>query len=70
MLGGKVSVRLPSGKVGKLSVDPGTQVGDRRRMGKAGYNGGDLTLEFVLAEHETLTAEQKTALEALRASGL
>jgi hypothetical protein len=39
-------------------------------MGKAGYNGGDLTLEFVLAEHETLTAEQKTALEALRASGL
>jgi len=65
MLGGKVSVRLLSGKVGRLAVDPLTQVGDRRRMAKAGYNGGDLTLEFTLAEHEALTDAQRAALKAL-----
>jgi len=45
-------------------------VGDRRRMAKAGYNGGDLTLEFVLAESDTLTDEQRQALEHLRDHGL
>ena len=70
MLGGKVSVRLPSGKVGKLSVDPMTQVGDRRRMAKAGYNGGDLTLEFTLADVENLNEAQQEALKGLHDSGL
>ena len=70
MLGGKVSVRLLSGKVGRLAVAPLTQVGDRRRMAKAGYNGGDLTLEFTLAEPETLTASQEAALKALGDEGL
>ncbi len=70
MLGGKVSVKLLSGKTGKLSVDPLTQVGDRRRMGKAGYNGGDLTLEFVLDEPEALTKEQRKALKDLGSTGL
>jgi DnaJ-class molecular chaperone len=70
MLGGKVSVRLPSGKVGKLAVGPMTQIGDRRRMAASGYNGGDLTLEFTLAEPEALTDEQRSALEALQKSGL
>ena len=70
MLGGKVSVKLLSGKTGNLSVDPLTQVGDRRRMGKAGYNGGDLTLEFVLEEPEGLTKEQRKALKDLGSTGL
>ena len=70
MLGGKVSVKLLSGKTGNLSVDPLTQVGDRRRMGKAGYNGGDLTLEFVIEEHEGLTKEQRKALKDLGSTGL
>lgn len=70
MLGGKVSVKLLSGKTGKLSVDAMTQVGDRRRMAKAGYNGGDLTLEFVLAEPESLTDAQRQALEDLGSTGL
>jgi DnaJ-class molecular chaperone len=70
MLGGKVSVKLLSGKTGKLSVDPLTQVGDRRRMGKAGYNSGDLTLEFVLEEPEELTEEQRKALKDLGSTGL
>jgi len=34
-------------------------------MAKAGYNGGDLTLEFTLAEHEALTDAQRAALKAL-----
>ncbi len=70
MLGGKVSVRLLSGKTGNLSVDAMTQVGDRRRMAKAGYNGGDLTLEFVLNEPEELTEAQEKALKELGSSGL
>ena len=70
MLGGKVSVKLLSGKTGKLSVDPMTHVGDRRRMAKAGYNGGDLTLEFVMAEPENLSDAQRKALEDLGSAGL
>jgi len=70
MLGGKVKVRLPSGKEGRLTVEPFTQVGDRRRMSKAGYNGSDLELEFTLVEHEALTNEQKGALDGLNKLGL
>jgi len=70
MLGGKVSVRLPSGKVGKLAVAPFTQIGDRRRMAASGYNGGDLTLEFTLAETDSVTDEQRRALDDLQKSGL
>ncbi|MDP6194783.1 MAG: DnaJ domain-containing protein [Candidatus Poseidonia sp.] len=70
MLGGKVGVQLLSGKTGNLSVDAMTQVGDRRRMAKAGYNGGDLTLEFVLAEPEELSKAQRKALEDLGSTGL
>jgi len=70
MLGGKVSVRLPSGKVGKLAVAPFTQIGDRRRMAASGYNGGDLTLEFTLAETDSLTDDQRRALDDLQKSGL
>ena len=69
-LGGKVKVTLPSGKEGLLKVPPNTQVGDRRRMSKAGISGGDLDLEFVLIENEKLSKEQIKALEALRESGL
>jgi hypothetical protein len=39
-------------------------------MAKAGYNGGDLTLEFTLAEPETLTASQEAALKSLGDEGL
>ena len=65
MLGGKVKVKLPSGKEGLLTVSPNTQVGDRRRMNGAGIQGGDLDLEFVLMETEELTDEQRDALEKL-----
>jgi len=69
-LGGKVEVELPSGKVGLLKVPANTKIGDRRRMSKAGLQGGDLDLEFVLLETEKLTEEQKKALEALKDTGL
>ena len=70
MLGGKVKVKLPSGKEGLLTVSPNTQVGDRRRMTGAGIQGGDLDLEFVLMETEELTDEQRDALEKLAKTGL
>ena len=58
MLGGKVKIELPNGKSGLLKVAENSQSGDRRRMNGAGYNGGDLDLEFVLNELEELTDEQ------------
>lgn len=70
MLGGKVKIELPNGKSGLLRVAENSQPGDRRRMNGAGYNGGDLDLEFVLNELEELTNEQKAAIEALRELGL
>ena len=70
MLGGKVKIELPNGKSGLLKVAENSQPGDRRRMNGAGYNGGDLDLEFVLNELEELTDEQKAAVEALRDLGL
>ena len=70
MLGGKVKVKLPSGKEGLLTVPANTQVGDRRRMNGAGIQGGDLDLEFVLMETEELTEEQRIALEKLSKTGL
>ena len=70
MLGGKVKVKLPSGKSIRLSVAPETQIGDRQKVPGAGYDGGDLELEFVLPEIEGLTKAQIKALEALRDKGL
>ena len=70
MLGGKVEVKLPSGKQGLLTVSPNTRVGDRRRMSGAGIQGGDLDLEFILLESEDLSVKQKKALEKLRETGL
>lgn len=70
MLGGKVKIELPNGKSGLLKVAENSQPGDRRRMNGAGYDGGDLDLEFVLNELEELTDEQKAAVEALRDLGL
>ena len=70
MLGGKVKVTLPSGKEGLLKIAPNSQIGDRRRMSKAGYLGGDLDLEFTITEFDELNEQQKDALELLRESGL
>jgi hypothetical protein len=39
-------------------------------MSGAGIDGGDLDLEFVMAEVDDLTKEQKAALEQLRKTGL
>ena len=70
MLGGKGKVKLPSGKSIRLSVAPETHIGDRRKVPGAGYDGGDLELEFVLPELEGLTKAQIKAIEALRDKGL
>ena len=70
MLGGKVKVALPSGKKIMLSVSSETMVGDRLRVPAAGYDGGDLELEFVLPDYEQLSKEQVKALEKLKDTGL
>ena len=70
MLGGKVKVALPSGKKIMLSVSSETMVGDRLRVPAAGYDGGDLELEFVLPDYEQLSKEQIKAVENLKDTGL
>jgi len=70
MLGGKVKVALPSKKKIMLSVAPETLVGDRQRIAGAGYDGGDLELEFVLPDYDELSDEQKDALKKLKDTGL
>ena len=62
-LGGKVTVTLPSGVKGKITVPPLSQVGDRQRV-------KDIDIEFILAELDDLDKSQKDALEALKGVGL
>ena len=63
VLGGKVTVTLPSGIKGKITIPPLSQVGDRQRV-------KDLDIEFILMEIENLDDSQKDALEALKDVGL
>ncbi|MCH1422650.1 MAG: DnaJ domain-containing protein [Candidatus Poseidoniaceae archaeon] len=70
MLGGKVKIQLPSNKKIMLTVSPETMVGDRLRIAGAGYDGGDLELEFVLPDYDQLSKAQIKALENLKKSGL
>ncbi|MDC3290147.1 DnaJ domain-containing protein [bacterium] len=63
MLGGKVTVTLPTGVKGKISVPPLSQVGDRQRV-------KNIEIEFVLAEIETLDESQKEIIESLKEKGL
>ncbi len=62
-LGGKVTVTLPSGIKGKITVPPLSQVGDRQRV-------KDIDIEFILAELDDLDKSQKEALETLKGVGL
>ena len=70
VLGGKVEVTLPDGRAGRLTVPEGSLVGDRRRMPAQGYAGGDLDLEFELAETGPLNEAQTETLSRLNDLGL
>ncbi|MDP6869517.1 MAG: DnaJ domain-containing protein [Candidatus Poseidoniaceae archaeon] len=63
MLGGKVTVTLPSGVKGKITIPPLSQVGDRQRV-------KDIDIEFILIENEGLDEFQEDALKALNDVGL
>jgi DnaJ-class molecular chaperone len=65
-----VKIALPSQKKIMLTVAPETLVGDRLRIAGAGYDGGDLELEFVLPDYDELSKEQKEALKKLKDAGL
>lgn len=70
MLGGKVRIHTPAGKMVEVEVPANSRSGDRRRLRGQGYNGGPLDVELTLSDSTTLTAEQEDALKALRDSGL
>tara|TARA_B100000700_G_scaffold98065_2_gene110357 strand:+ start:187 stop:528 length:342 start_codon:yes stop_codon:yes gene_type:complete len=70
LLGGKVRISTPAGKRVQIDVQEGTRIGDRRRLQDHGHSGGPLDIEFILAESDELSPEQKEALERLRDSGL
>lgn len=63
VLGGKVTVTLPDGVKGKITIPPLSQVGDRQRV-------KDIDIEFTLAEIEELNESQTDAIQALRDAGL
>ena len=70
MLGGAVRIRTPAGKRVQIEVVEGTRIGDRRRLAGHGHDGGPLDIEFILAEPEKVSKEQKAALDRLKESGL
>jgi DnaJ-class molecular chaperone len=70
LLGGKIRITTPTGKLVEIEVPPNSQAGDRRRLRGQGYNDGPLDVEFELADIGELTTEQLAALESLRDSGL
>tara|TARA_B100000085_G_scaffold138179_2_gene125895 strand:- start:3241 stop:4203 length:963 start_codon:yes stop_codon:yes gene_type:complete len=70
ILGGKVRISTPSGKLVQVEIPKGTKIGDRRRIQGQGYNGGSLDIEFNLEEPEELTKKQQLAIKKLRDSGL
>ena len=70
MLGGAVRIRTPAGKRVQIEVVEGTRIGDRRRLAGHGHDGGPLDIEFILAESEKVSKEQKEALDRLKESGL
>ncbi len=70
MLGGKIRIHTPAGKIVEVEVPPNSRSGDRRRLRGQGYNGGPLDVELTLSESSELTSEQEAALKALRDSGL
>ena len=63
ILGGKVTVTLPDGVKGKITIPPLSQVGDRQRV-------KGIDIEFILCEIDELDEFQSDALEALRDVGL
>lgn len=70
MLGGSVRIRTPAGKRVQIEVIEGARIGDRRRLAGHGHDGGPLDIEFILAEPENISKEQKEALDRLKESGL
>ena len=70
ILGGAVRIRTPAGKRVQIEVAEGTRIGDRRRLAGHGHNGGPLDIEFVLAEPDKISKQQKKALDNLKESGL
>ena len=70
LLGGKVRIHTPAGKMVEVEVPSNSCTGDRRRLRGQGYDGGPLDVEFHLSAVEELTDAQKAALESLRDSGL
>jgi molecular chaperone DnaJ len=70
MLGGKIRIHTPAGKIVEIEVPPNSRSGDRRRLRGQGYNGGPLDVELTLSESSELTPEQDAALKTLRDSGL
>ena len=70
ILGGKIRISTPSGKLVQLEIPKGTKIGDRRRIQGQGYNGGSLDIEFMLEEPEELPKQQQLAIKKLRDSGL
>ncbi|MDP6945908.1 MAG: J domain-containing protein, partial [Myxococcota bacterium] len=74
-LGGSIEVELPSGETKKPKVPSGTSSGRKIRLRgegfpKRGGKAGDLFVRVMIATPESLTDDQRAAVEALRALDL
>lgn len=70
LLGGRVRIVTPKGVTVDLEIGEGSRIGDRRRLGGQGVDGGPLDVEFTLSEPDEISDEQRSAIEGLRDSGL
>ena len=70
LLGGEVDLISAMGRKIRLSIDPGSLPGDRRRIPGEGIGGGPLDIELVLSEPGPLSDEMNKALQNLRNLGL
>ncbi len=70
LLGGEVDLISAMGRKIRLSIDPGSLPGDRRRIPGEGIGGGPLDIELVLSEPGPLSDEMNKALQNLRDLGL
>ena len=70
LLGGEVKLTSPTGRKIRLSIDPGSLPGDRRRIPREGIGGAPFDIELSLEEPGPLSDEMHEALQSLRDMGL
>ena len=70
LLGGETTMITPTGRKIRLTIDPGSLPGDRRRIPGEGIGGSPFDIELALAEPGPISDEITDALNHLKDLGL